>query len=64
MIVEAKAYSQEEPACHGYRRLTPSNEAVFGEPGHWYVYLTYGMSHCMNVVHTSSACALILNRAC
>ena len=39
----AGAYSQEEPACHGYRRRTPSNETLFGEPGRFYVYVTCGI---------------------
>jgi DNA-3-methyladenine glycosylase len=50
VIVETEAYCQSEPACHGHRRRSPSNETLFGEPGHWYVYLTYGIHHCVNVV--------------
>ena len=50
IIVETEAYSQEEPACHGYQRRTKSNETLFGEPAHFYVYLTYGIYHCVNVV--------------
>lgn len=50
LIVETEAYCQSEPACHGHRRCSPSNATLFGPPGHLYVYLTYGVHHCVNVV--------------
>ena len=50
IIVETEAYSQEEEACHGYRKKTQSNESLFGNPGTFYVYKSYGIHHCLNVV--------------
>jgi DNA-3-methyladenine glycosylase len=50
VIVETEAYCQSEPACHGHRRRSASNDTLFGEPGRFYVYLTYGVHHCVNVV--------------
>ena len=50
MIVETEADAQDEPACHGYRRRSPQNETLFGEPGRFYVYVSYGIHHCVNVV--------------
>ena len=57
VIVETEAYCQSEPACHGHRRRSPSNETLFGEPGRFYVYVSYGIHHCVNVVTGRAAWA-------
>ena len=54
VIMETVAYSQEEHSCHGYRRRSPSNETLLGESGRLYVYVSYGIHHCVNRAVTST----------
>ncbi len=50
VIVETEAYSQEEASCHGFSGKNQRNKTLFGEPGKFYIYLSYGLHNCVNIV--------------